>query len=97
MFCVSYPLIDITEKRKKCRLSIVIGLLLFQDNRCINRITVAPLILALRRWSQVQPQENFLHDDEEEAYACSPTACLLRQADLSPESEDGDKDVDVDL
>lgn len=30
-------------------------------------------------------------------YATSPSACLLRQANLTPESEDGDKDVDVDL
>jgi len=68
-------------------------------NRIYEILSIRRVMIshALRRWSRVQPQENFLHDDEEEAYACSPTACLLGQADLSPESEDGDKDVDVDL
>ena len=32
-----------------------------------------------------------------ETYAFSPTAALLRQADLGPDAEDGDKDIDVDL
>ena len=51
-------------------------------------------------WSmQVKPSEASLSDAsfQDEAYATSPTACLLRQADLSPDPEDGDKDVDVDL
>ena len=33
----------------------------------------------------------------EESYQESPTACLLRHTALSTESEEGDKDIDVDL
>ena len=36
-------------------------------------------------------------DNSDEIYASSPSACLLRQAALSAESMDGDKDIDVDL
>lgn len=70
-----------------------------QDNRSNNRgLAFAPLILTLRRWSAVQQEQtggSEKYSDEE--YATSPSACLLRQASLTPEPEDGDKDVDVDL
>ena len=46
----------------------------------------------------MQPGLDELAKDHcEELYASSPSACLLRQAALSPESVDGDKDIDVDL
>ena len=41
--------------------------------------------------------DGFTKENLEELYASSPSACLLRQAALSPESMDGDKDIDVDL
>lgn len=59
---------------------------------------MAPLIPTLRRWSAVQQELNSdskIFADED--YAISPAACLLRQANLTTEIEDGDKDIDVDL
>ena len=71
----------------------------FKDNRSNNRgLTIAPLIPTLRRWSAVQQVQNSASKEyNDEMYATSTSACLLRQANLSPESEDGDKDIDVDL
>ena len=66
----------------------------------MDQSSVAPLIPSLRRWSSVEsaPDVGFSKDNAtDETYASSPSACLLRQAALSAESVDGDKDVDVDL
>lgn len=74
-----------------------------QDNRSQNScspVVMAPLIGYLRRWNVVLATH---HDSPLEEMNVngsdfsSPTACLLRQASLSPEPEDGDKDIDVDL
>lgn len=65
----------------------------------MDQSTVAPLIPLLRRWSSVEAARDdpCSKDNADEDYASSPSACLLRQAALSAESMDGDKDIDVDL
>lgn len=70
-----------------------------KDNRSNNRgLITAPLIPTLRRWSAVKEEQNDSSSEcSDDNFPISPSACILRQANLTSESEDGDKDIDVDL